>query len=170
MRDTVLPAVPRTLGKRPTPLCCRAKSAWRMRSSAMRRSALPACASFTRRSSSAEPKDFHHSVLRRADSTAGTAATQLAGRLTWETADAIWRWAGDTATDENHYSKRVILSGILVSTLAVDMASGRTSALSHLDARIDNVMAFEKWKAGLKPMDLATEMVEGLAKMRYGAR
>lgn len=94
----------------------------------------------------------------------------LAARLTWESADAIWRWAGDTATDENHYSKRAILSGILVSTLAVDMASGRTSALSHLDARIDNVMAFEKWKAGLKPMDLATEMVEGLAKMRYGAR
>jgi ubiquinone biosynthesis protein COQ9 len=94
----------------------------------------------------------------------------LAGRLTWESADAIWRWAGDTATDENHYSKRAILSGILVSTLAVDMASGRDSALSHLDARIDNVMDFEKWKAGLKPMDLASEMVGALAKMRYGAR
>jgi ubiquinone biosynthesis protein COQ9 len=92
----------------------------------------------------------------------------LALRLTWETADAIWRWAGDTATDENHYSKRAILSGILVSTLAVDMASGRTSALSHLDARIDNVMAFEKWKAGLKPMDLASELVGALARMRYG--
>ncbi|PHY18235.1 COQ9 family protein [Caulobacter sp. BP25] len=92
----------------------------------------------------------------------------LAARLTWESADAIWRWAGDTATDENHYSKRAILSGILVSTLAVDMASGRDSALSHLDARIDNVMAFEKWKAGLKPMDLASEMVGALAKMRYG--
>lgn len=94
----------------------------------------------------------------------------LAARLTWESADAIWRWAGDTATDENHYSKRAILSGILVSTLAVDMASGRDSALSHLDARIDNVMAFEKWKAGLKPMDLASEMVGALAKMRYGGR
>lgn len=94
----------------------------------------------------------------------------LALRLTWESADAIWRWAGDTATDENHYSKRAILSGILVSTLAVDMASGRASALSHLDARIDNVMAFEKWKAGLKPMDLASEMVGALARMRYGAR
>lgn len=92
----------------------------------------------------------------------------LALRLTWESADAIWRWAGDTATDENHYSKRAILSGILVSTVAVDMASGRDSALSHLDARIDNVMAFEKWKAGLKPMDLASEMVGALAKMRYG--
>lgn len=92
----------------------------------------------------------------------------LALRLTWESADAIWRWAGDTATDENHYSKRAILSGILVSTLAVDMASGRVSALSHLDARIDNVMAFEKWKAGLKPMDLASEMVSALARIRFG--
>jgi ubiquinone biosynthesis protein COQ9 len=80
----------------------------------------------------------------------------------------MWRWAGDTATDENHYSKRAILSGILVSTMAVDMASGRDSALAHLDARIDNVMAFEKWKAGIKPMDLASELVTALAKMRYG--
>jgi ubiquinone biosynthesis protein COQ9 len=91
----------------------------------------------------------------------------LALRLTWESADVLWRWAGDTATDENHYSKRAILSGILVSTLAVDMASGRESALTHLDARIDNVMAFEKWKAGIKPMDLASELVTALAKMRY---
>lgn len=92
----------------------------------------------------------------------------LALRLTWESADVLWRWAGDTATDENHYSKRAILSGILISTLAVDLASGRDSALSHLDARIDNVMAFEKWKAGLKPMDLASEVVSALARMRYG--
>jgi ubiquinone biosynthesis protein COQ9 len=26
----------------------------------------------------------------------------LASRLVWESADVIWRWAGDTATDENH--------------------------------------------------------------------
>jgi len=94
----------------------------------------------------------------------------LALSLTWESADVLWRWAGDTATDENHYSKRAILSGILVSTLAVDRASGRDSALAHLDARIDNVMAFEKWKAGLKPMDLAAEVAGALARLRYGAR
>ena len=92
----------------------------------------------------------------------------LALRLTWESADQLWRWAGDTATDENHYSKRAILSGILVSTLAVDMASGRESALKHLEGRIDNVMAFEKWKAGLKPMNLAAEVAAALARMRYG--
>ncbi|SFI85056.1 COQ9 family protein [Caulobacter sp. UNC279MFTsu5.1] len=92
----------------------------------------------------------------------------LALTLVWESADALWRWAGDTATDENHYSKRAILSGILVSTLAVDMASGRESALKHLDGRIDNVMAFEKWKAGIKPMNLAAEVAAALARMRYG--
>ena len=92
----------------------------------------------------------------------------LALSLTWESADVLWRWAGDTATDENHYSKRAILSGILVSTLAVDRASGRDSALTHLDARIDNVMAFEKWKAGIKPMDLAAEVAGALARLRYG--
>ncbi|MGR4862449.1 COQ9 family protein [Caulobacter sp. LARHSG274] len=92
----------------------------------------------------------------------------LALSLVWESADALWRWAGDTATDENHYSKRAILSGILVSTLAVDLASGRESALKHLDGRIDNVMAFEKWKAGLKPMNLAAEVAGALARMRYG--
>lgn len=92
----------------------------------------------------------------------------LALTLLWESADVLWRWAGDTATDENHYSKRAILSGILVSTLAVDMASGRESALKHLDGRIDNVMAFEKWKAGIKPMNLAAEVAGALARMRYG--
>jgi ubiquinone biosynthesis protein COQ9 len=92
----------------------------------------------------------------------------LALTLIWESSDILWRWAGDTATDENHYSKRAILSGILVSTLAVDLASGRESALKHLESRIDNVMAFETWKAGIKPMNLAAELAAALARMRYG--
>jgi ubiquinone biosynthesis protein COQ9 len=48
------------------------------------------------------------------------------------------------------------------------MASGRESALKHLDDRIDNVMAFEKWKAGIKPMNMAAEVAGALARMRYG--
>jgi ubiquinone biosynthesis protein COQ9 len=121
-------------------------------------------------------------VVARLDAAAGDAETlrklaaflvfpthmPLALTLVWESADRLWRWAGDTATDENHYSKRAILSGILVSTLAVDLASGRESALKHLEGRIDNVMAFEKWKAGLKPMNLAAEVAAALARMRYG--
>ncbi len=71
-------------------------------------------------------------------------------RLAWASADALWRWAGDTATDENHYSKRVLLSEILVSTLAISLASGPENAETHLDRRIAGVMAFETWKAGIK--------------------
>lgn len=92
----------------------------------------------------------------------------LALRLVWESADKLWRWAGDTATDENHYSKRAILSAILVSTLAIDLASGREAALTYLDARIQNVMDFEKWKAGLSGVDLAREVAGALASIRYG--
>lgn len=92
----------------------------------------------------------------------------LALRLVWESADALWRWAGDTATDENHYSKRAILSGILVTCLAIDMASGREAALAHLDRSIDNVMTFEKWKAGFKPTEVARDVAGALSRMRYG--
>jgi hypothetical protein len=63
--------------------------------------------------------------------------TRLAIRLFWESADALWRWAGDTATDENHYSKRAILSVILATTIAVRMNSGEEAAREHLAARID---------------------------------
>lgn len=89
-------------------------------------------------------------------------------KLLWESADALWRWAGDTATDENHYSKRAILSGILASALAIRLSSGRDAAMSFVDARIENVMSFEKWKAGLKPADLMRDVAAALGKMRYG--
>ncbi|HET6970656.1 MAG TPA: COQ9 family protein [Phenylobacterium sp.] len=70
----------------------------------------------------------------------------LGGRLAWESADALWRWAGDTATDENHYSKRALLAGILTGALAIRAASGRKVAMEFVDRRIANVMAFEAWK------------------------
>ena len=91
----------------------------------------------------------------------------LAMRLVWESADALWRWAGDTANDENHYSKRAILSGVLVSALAVRLSRGPEAAKAELAARIDNVMAFEKWKAGLKPRKSLTDFAAALGKLRY---
>jgi ubiquinone biosynthesis protein COQ9 len=92
----------------------------------------------------------------------------LALRLTWDSADVVWRWAGDTATDENHYSKRAILSGILIATLALRITAGREAASEQLNARIDNVMAFEKWKAGIKPAELARDIAGALGRLRYG--
>jgi ubiquinone biosynthesis protein COQ9 len=91
-------------------------------------------------------------------------------RLAWASADGLWRWAGDTATDENHYSKRALLSEILITTLAVALASGRDRAEAHLDGRIAGVMAFERWKAkaAVRPVDLATQAAAFLGRLRYG--
>jgi ubiquinone biosynthesis protein COQ9 len=92
----------------------------------------------------------------------------LALRLTWESADSLWRWAGDMSTDENHYTKRAILSGILISTLAIRLDAGREAASAHLARRIDGVMAFERWKAGIKPGAVAIEVAQSLGRLRYG--
>jgi ubiquinone biosynthesis protein COQ9 len=92
----------------------------------------------------------------------------LALTLVWESADAIWRWAGDRATDENHYSKRAILSAILVSTLAIRLDAGREVASAHLATQIERVMAYETWKAKIRPADFATQLATALGRLRYG--
>lgn len=98
----------------------------------------------------------------------------LALRLVWESADMIWRWAGDTATDENHYSKRALVGAILMAGLATHLASGEAAARALVSARIDNVMAFETWKFKAKPQarlqTFATDLVARLGQFRYGAR
>jgi ubiquinone biosynthesis protein COQ9 len=92
----------------------------------------------------------------------------LALRLTWASADALWRWAGDTATDENHYSKRTLVGEILISTLALRLAADAPTAAAHLDGRIEAVMAFERWKAGVRPGALAAGFAARLGGLRYG--
>lgn len=93
----------------------------------------------------------------------------LGARLLWDSADTLWRWAGDEATDENHYSKRAILSAILASTLAARLSSGPAAAREHLARRIDQVIAFEKWKANApSPLNLMTELAQALGRLRYG--
>ena len=97
----------------------------------------------------------------------------LAARLTWRTADRIWRAIGDRSTDFNFYSKRAILSGVYASTLAVwfnDAGAGAEKSWEFLAARIENVMQFEKLKARVKNSPLANlDPVRILSKMRYGA-
>ncbi|MBL8771910.1 MAG: COQ9 family protein [Phenylobacterium sp.] len=94
----------------------------------------------------------------------------LAGRLAWESADGLWRWAGDEATDENHYSKRAILAGILTSAMAVRLSQGRGAAMDFVDRRIDDVMRFETWKATTKvrPEQALTLAAGFLGRLRYG--
>jgi ubiquinone biosynthesis protein COQ9 len=71
-------------------------------------------------------------------------------RTGWRTADLMWRIAGDTSTDFNHYTKRMTLGGVYASTLLVwldDQSEGWQETAAFLDRRIDDVMKFEKLKA-----------------------
>jgi ubiquinone biosynthesis protein COQ9 len=76
-----------------------------------------------------------------------------AAKIGWRSSDRMWRIAGDTATDFNHYTKRATLSGVYASTLAVfvnDDSENFSETRAFLDRRIDNVMRFEKVKAQAK--------------------
>jgi len=99
---------------------------------------------------------------------------QRALKLGWRSADIMWRLAGDTATDYNHYTKRAILAGIYSATLAVfvnDDSEGKAETYAFLDRRIDGVMKFEKAKArftgGNREMPSLTRF---LGRLRYPAR
>jgi len=95
-----------------------------------------------------------------------------ASRLIWRTADRIWRALGDTSTDENFYTKRAILSAVLASTYArwfADNSPDHADTWAFLDARIENVMQFEKFKARLKPISERVQEAVGVAaRFRYG--
>lgn len=95
-------------------------------------------------------------------------------KIGWHSADIMWRLAGDTATDYNHYTKRTILAGIYGATLAVfvgDDSEGKADTSAFLDRRIEGVMKFEKAKAKLLSSDRETfSLTRFLGRLRYPAR
>lgn len=97
----------------------------------------------------------------------------LAMRLGWRTADLMWRIAGDTSTDFNHYTKRMTLGGVYASTLLtwLDDDSDRWSdTAAFLDRRIDDVMKFEKWKAEWRNSGQHLSISRFLGRLRYPPR
>lgn len=95
-------------------------------------------------------------------------------KLGWRSADIMWRLAGDTATDYNHYTKRAILAGIYAATLAVfvnDDSEGKADTHAFLERRIDGVMKFEKAKAQFVGKDRELpSLTRFLGRLRYPAR
>jgi len=96
-----------------------------------------------------------------------------AAKLGWRSADAMWRLAGDTALDYNHYTKRATLAGVYAATLAVlvdDESEGKAETLAFLDRRIEGLMRFEKAKARLlRPDREHFSVVRLLGRLRYPA-
>ena len=95
-------------------------------------------------------------------------------KTAWHSADRMWRLAGDSATDYNHYTKRTILAGIYSATLAVfieDESDGKAETRAFLDRRIEGVMKFEKAKASLfDPEQEHFSVTRFLGRLRYPAR
>ncbi len=95
----------------------------------------------------------HRAAARRAATWLSVPGRQsLAARLLFNSAHVMWRWAGDTSSDYNYYTKRIILGAVLASTRLVwfdDESDGFACTLAFLDRRINNVMQFEKLKATL---------------------
>ncbi|MEM8987153.1 MAG: COQ9 family protein [Pseudomonadota bacterium] len=98
-------------------------------------------------------------------------AAALGAALTARTADTIWRAMGDTSLDVNYYSKRLILSGVYASTLITwfgDESPACERTWAFLDARIENVMGFEKAKARVRKANInLTAPLGALARLRY---
>jgi ubiquinone biosynthesis protein COQ9 len=99
---------------------------------------------------------------------AGSAARSL-----WRTADTMWRAAGDTATDFNHYSKRAILGAVYSASLLYwldDDSEDHEATWAFIDRRIDGIMAFEKTKASAKQaLAWVPNPARFLGRLRYPA-
>ncbi len=95
-------------------------------------------------------------------------------KLGWRSADLMWRLAGDTASDYNHYTKRTILASIYGATLAVfvdDKSEDHAETRAFLGRRLDGVMKFEKVKAQLLNPDREHfSPARFLGRLRYPAR
>ena len=98
----------------------------------------------------------------------------LAVRISWRSADLMWRLAGDTSTDFNHYTKRMTLGAVYGSTLVAwldDQSDGWAETAAFLDRRIDNVMSFETWKAQWRGSgDRRLSLSRFLGRLRYPPR
>ena len=88
--------------------------------------------------------------------------------LIWATADAIWTALGDTARDLNWYSKRASLSAVYGATVLFwlgDTSEDNAATWAFLDRRIENVMQFEKLKAGAQKAPGFQALMKGPLKI-----
>ena len=95
-------------------------------------------------------------------------------RMGWRSADRMWRLAGDTSSDFNHYTKRMTLSAVYASTLSIfvnDDSENFADTRAFLDRRIDNVMQIEKVKFQAKQrQEFTPSLSRFIGRLRYPSR
>jgi ubiquinone biosynthesis protein COQ9 len=107
----------------------------------------------------------HREAVRRGASLLALPMNAPEGmRALWGTADLIWNRCGDTATDYNWYTKRMILASVISATKLYwlgDQSTDHASTWAFLDRRIDDVMQVEKTKAAFERNPLARAAMWG---------
>ncbi len=116
----------------------------------------------------------HKEAVRRAFAVlAQPQNAALSARTVWRSADAMWRAAGDTATDFNHYTKRMSLGGVYAATLLYwlqDESEGDAETFAFLDRRIETIMQIEKAKAHFREQaSNRPRLSRFLGRLRYPA-
>jgi ubiquinone biosynthesis protein COQ9 len=89
------------------------------------------------------------------------------------TVDAMWRAAGDTATDFNYYTKRALLAGVYAATLLIwldDRSPGFAATWAFLDRRIDEVMRLQRLPGRLAGVGAALDKPLKRLLARLGPR
>jgi len=117
----------------------------------------------------------HREALRRAQAVlAMPGHMKRATQLGWRAADAMWRAAGDTAVDYNHYTKRATLGTVYAATLLVfvnDESEDHAETRAFLARRIEGIMRFEKAKARLAAnADRHFSLARFAGRLRYPSR
>jgi ubiquinone biosynthesis protein COQ9 len=115
----------------------------------------------------------HREALRRAIAILAMPQNAAHGaKLGWRAADAMWRAAGDTATDYNHYPTRGILAGVYAATVTVflgDESEGWSDTRAFLGRRIEGIMRFEKAKAKWLGHEHRLSLSRFIGRLRYPA-
>jgi ubiquinone biosynthesis protein COQ9 len=94
-------------------------------------------------------------------------------RLTWGTADAIWRALGDTSQDVNWYTKRATLSAVWAAVVLYWLGDDSLNAQATDDfiaRRIDDVMRIEEVKAKARGNALLRPVLGPLGRLMAGVK
>jgi ubiquinone biosynthesis protein COQ9 len=95
----------------------------------------------------------HREAVRRALALLALPPNAAAGLTSlYRTVDAIWQVAGDTATDWNFYTKRLLLAGVYGTTLLFwldDKSEGFAATWAFLERRLADVMRIQKARGAL---------------------
>lgn len=112
-----------------------------------------------------EQHEQHREAVRRALALQALPQNGPGGLASlYRTVDAMWHAVGDTSTDFSFYTKRILLSGVYVSTLMFwmnDRSEASEATWAFLDRRIEDVMKIQKARARLERYLPDTERILG---------